>query len=92
MTDRLVAVVVWSGTTDLGAVWATPSGDLYALWPDGCADCVERDARGWLWDEWGERPYRLRDGTERLGHRLQVVSHSLRDVPPGAAPVTLEAS
>jgi hypothetical protein len=66
---RFVAVVRFGRDyRDRGVVFAR-GRELWVEWPDGAADRVERDRRGWLWDEYGGL-----DGT-----RLPVVSRSTRE-------------
>jgi len=80
---KLIALVVFGDDhNDLGVVVADASGGMSALWPDGGADAVYRDARGWLWDEYGDTSYkptqsqlrRTRYIEHRKGTRLRIVS------------------
>ena len=59
MADFVAVVQFADDRDDIGAVWADPDGALFALWPDGGADVVFRDARGWLWDEYGTDDVRV---------------------------------
>lgn len=75
-----LAVVSFDGTKDYGLLVKTGKA-LTALWPDGHADTVYRDRRGWLWDEYGETPYPARHGARvDTGTRLHVISRCRRDV------------
>lgn len=78
-TEHL-AVVSFGGTDDHGLL-VRSGKDLAALWPDGHADTVYRDRRGWLWDEYGETPYPARRGARvDTGTRLHIVSRRRVDV------------
>lgn len=77
--SRFVAVVQFGDdASDRGVVFATGTG-LDVRWPDGHADVVHRDARGWLWDEYGEVEHPVDHGRVRRGTRLPVVSRRARD-------------
>lgn len=79
-TTEYLAVVSFNGSSDHGRL-VRSGKDLAVLWPDGHADTVYRDRRGWLWDEYGETPYPARHGAPvDTGTRLHVISRRHVDV------------
>lgn len=88
-TTEYLAVVSFGGTDDHGLLVRTGK-DLAARWPDGHADTVYRDRRGWFWDEYGDTPYPVgRRAHVDTGTRLHVVSRRRADVEAMAQRVSL---
>lgn len=76
---RSLCVVSFGKSDDHGLL--VQEGDkLVALWPDGGADTVERDRRGWFWDEYGDTTYPAKRHRHATGTQLLVVSRRAGDV------------
>lgn len=82
LSSRTFVAVVQYGdnANDRGNVWRDSDGSLYVTWPDGHADNVFRDARGWLWDEYGDDEAPMRRGPTATGTRLPVLSRRKMDM------------
>ena len=83
-TSAVAVVQYGDDNGDHGVLYRGVLGTLWVRWPDGGADVVYRDSRGWYWDEYGDTKFTaVLYGARRAylwGERLRVVSRRRKDI------------